>query len=92
MKYKNKELIIPLVLLTATSAQAQMPWESPMRQLLTSAQGPVVQTCLTLAIIIAGLAFSLGESGGFFRRAAAVVFGGAIAVQASTFAPILFGW
>ncbi len=88
----KKQLIIPLILLTASTAHAQMPWESPLQQILSSLQGTTAQILLTLAIIVAGLVFALGEAGGFFRRCAAIVFGGAIAVQASTFAPIFFGW
>ena len=81
------------VLLPIQYAQAQgMPWENPMRQLLTSLQGPTAQIIIVLAIIIAGLAFAIGEGGSFFRRCAGVVFGGAIAIGASTWAPTLFGF
>jgi type IV secretion system protein TrbC len=80
------------VMLSAAPAYAQtaMPWESPLRQLLTSLQGPTAQTIIILAIIIAGLAFAVGESGSFFRRCAAAVFGGAIAMGASTWVPSFF--
>lgn len=72
-------------------AQA-MPWESPLQQLLASLQGPTAQALIVMAIIAAGLAFCFGEAGSFFRRAAAVVFGGSVAIGASTWAPSLFGW
>lgn len=81
------------LLTSASPAYAQaMPWESPIRQLLTSLQGPTAQMIIVMAIIVAGLAFAVGEAGSFFRRAAAAVFGGAIAIGASTWAPSLFGW
>ncbi len=79
--------------LIATDAQAQaMPWESPLRQLLASLQGPTAQAIIIGAIVIAGLALCIGEAGSFFRRAMAATFGGAVAIGASTWAPVLFGW
>jgi type IV secretion system protein TrbC len=76
-----------------TNAFAQtMPWENPLRQLLSSLQGPTAQIIIIMAIVIAGLAFCIGEAGSFFRRCSAAVFGGAIAIGASTWAPTLFGW
>lgn len=79
--------------LSAQSAFAQaMPWENPLRQLLTSLQGPTAQAIIIGAIVIAGLALCVGEAGSFFRRSMAAVFGGAIAIGATTWAPTLFGW
>ena len=69
-----------------------MPWESPLKQLLSSLQGPTAQAIIIGAIIIAGLALCVGEAGSFFRRSMAAVFGGAVAVGATTWAPTLFGW
>lgn len=69
-----------------------MPWESPLRQLLDSLQGTTARTIIIGAIIIAGLALCVGEAGSFFRRAMAAVFGGAVAVGASSWAPSLFEW
>lgn len=77
----------------AHKAHAQaMPWESPLRQLLASLQGPTAQAIIIGAIVIAGLALCVGEAGSFFRRAMAATFGGAVAIGASTWAPVLFGW
>lgn len=77
----------------AQNAHAQaMPWESPLRQLLASLQGPTAQAIIIGAIVIAGLALCIGEAGSFFRRAMAATFGGAVAIGASTWAPVLFGW
>ena len=73
-------------------AMAQgMPWESPLRQILNSVQGPTLTIILTLAIVVSGLVFALGEAGGFYRRMASVVFGGAIAVGAASLVTGLFG-
>ena len=71
---------------------AGMPWENPLKQILASLQGTTAQTIIIMAIVIAGLAFCVGEAGSFFRRCSAAVFGGAIAIGASSWAPTLFGW
>ncbi|HMO18734.1 MAG TPA: TrbC/VirB2 family protein [Oligoflexia bacterium] len=85
--------ILTAVVIVPTSAYAQiMPWENPLRQLLNSLQGPTAQIIIIMAIVIAGLAFCVGEAGSFFRRCSAAVFGGAIAIGASSWAPTLFGW
>lgn len=76
---------------TNVHAQA-MPWESPLRTLLTSLQGPTAQTIIIGAIIVAGLSLCIGEAGSFFRRAMAAVFGGAVAIGASTWVPGFFGF
>ena len=75
---------------TSFKAFAAMPWETPLEQLRSSFEGPTARLIITIAIIGAGLTFCIGESGGFFRRAAGIVFGAAIAVGASTFASSLF--
>ena len=81
------------VVLAASDAHAQaMPWENPLQQLLSSLQGPTAQAIIIGAIVIAGLALCVGEAGSFFRRSMAAVFGGAVAIGASSWAPVLFGW
>lgn len=79
-------------LITRRAHAQAMPWESPLRQLLASLQGPTAQAIIIGAIVIAGLALCIGEAGSFFRRAMAATFGGAVAIGASTWAPVLFGW
>jgi type IV secretion system protein TrbC len=81
-----------LVIAPANAFAQIMPWENPLRQLLSSLQGPTAQIIIIMAIVIAGLAFCVGEAGSFFRRCSAAVFGGAIAIGASSWAPTLFGW
>jgi len=93
-KFSYKFLSITLVASVSipTIANAQgMPWETPLRTVLQSLQGPTASIILTLAIVLAGLAFAFGEAGSFFRRAAGIIFGGAIAVGAATLASTLFG-
>jgi type IV secretion system protein VirB2 len=98
-KQKNKrlkELAIAVggaIGLAASDVHAQaMPWENPLQQLLSSLQGPTAQAIIIGAIVIAGLALCVGEAGSFFRRSMAAVFGGAVAIGASSWAPVLFGW
>jgi len=89
----NLSLVLIAAAVFPSTAFAQtMPWESPLRQLLNSLQGPTAQIIIIMAIVIAGLAFCVGEAGSFFRRCSAAVFGGAIAIGASSWAPTLFGW
>lgn len=79
--------------LASSNAYAQaMPWESPLKKMLASLQGPTAQAIIIGAIVIAGLALCVGEAGSFFRRAMAAIFGGAVAIGASSWAPVLFGW
>ena len=93
---QEKSALFLGMIITALSvppaAFAAMPWESPLKQILDSLQGTTAQTIIIMAIVIAGLAFCIGEAGSFFRRCAAAVFGGAIAIGATSWAPTLFGW
>jgi type IV secretion system protein VirB2 len=45
-----------------------------------------------MAIVIAGLAMAMGEGGGFFRKAAGIVFGIAIAFAATQWGMTFFGF
>ncbi len=90
-----KPLIAAVTLhLTASSARAQsaIPWQTPFENLIDWMSNDTAKWVLTLVIIGAGLAFAVGESGGFFRRCAGAVLGGAIAINAATWAGSLFGW
>jgi type IV secretory pathway VirB2 component (pilin) len=93
---QRRTVIAALALVTALQAETAhaqaMPWESPLRQLLASLQGPTAQAIIIGAIVIAGLSLCIGEAGSFFRRAMAATFGGAVAIGASTWALVLFGW
>ena len=91
-KICSKLLAVAMAVQPLTAFAQTMPWESPLQQLLESLQGPTARTIIIGAIIIAGLALCVGEAGSFFRRAMAAVFGGAVAVGASAWAPTLFGW
>lgn len=85
-------VLLAAVMIPSNALAQTMPWENPLRQLLNSLQGPTAQIIIIMAIVIAGLAFCVGEAGSFFRRCSAAVFGGAIAIGASSWAPTLFGW
>lgn len=90
--FRRIGLLAVLWMAPGIAAAQAMPWESPLRQLLQSFQTTTAQMLIIIAIIGAALAFAFGEAGGVFRRAAGIVFGGAIAVGASTWAPALFGF
>lgn len=93
LEFGTWAVLLAVVTMLPRVALAQaMPWESPLRQLLQSFQSTTAQILIIMAIIGAALAFAFGEAGSVFRRAAGIVFGGAIAIGASTWAPSLFGF
>lgn len=83
-------------LLGAKVAYAQtggeMPWNDPLETILKALNGDTAKFVVSLAIVGAGLAFCFGEAGSFFRKVAAVVFGGAVAVKVGAITSALFGW
>ena len=52
--------------------------------LLDNLQGTVARILVTVAVVITGLLFAFGESGGAFRRVFGIAFGAAIALGALT--------
>lgn len=81
-------LTMLLILLCASelfAAGSGMPWESTLNKILASLQGPVARFVGILAIVMTGLAFALGEGGGFFKQGLAVAFGLSVAFGATTF-------
>jgi type IV secretion system protein TrbC len=70
---------------TAHAAGANMPWEQPLQQILSSVQGPVAKVVSVIIIIITGLTLAFGETAGGFRRLIQIVFGLSIAFAASSF-------
>jgi type IV secretion system protein VirB2 len=84
-----------LVAVTATSAHASgtgMPWETPLQNVLDSITGPVAKAAGIIAIVIAGLGFAFGESGGLMRKIMGIVFGLAIAFAAAQWGMTFFGF
>lgn len=78
-------IITVLVVHPAYAAGSGMPWEAPLQSILESISGPVAQILGTISIILTGLAMSLGESGGSFRKLLQIVFGLSIAFTATSF-------
>ena len=81
---------VATIFVSNIAAAQSMPWDSTLSKLQAALSGPTARTILILAIVSAGLAFAIGESGSFFRRCAAAVFGGAIAIGASSMVSTLF--
>ena len=79
---------IPLM---ASFSLAAMPWEGALTQIKESITGDTARSIVTLGICAAGLMYSAGEQGGFFRKAAGVVGGGCIALGAATVTGMLGG-
>ena len=66
----------------ATTSGPPMPWDAPLQTLLDNLQGTVARILVTVAVVITGLLFAFGESGGAFRRVFGIAFGAAIALGA----------
>ena len=83
------------VTVTASSTYASgtgMPWETPLQNVLDSITGPVAKAAGIIAIVIAGLGFAFGESGGLMRKVMGIVFGLAIAFAAAQWGMTFFGF
>ena len=85
---------IMVLLLTANAfaGGTNMPWESPLNNILHSITGPVVKAAGILAIVATGLALAFSEGGGFMRKVVSVVFGLSIAFSAATFITDFLGY
>src|SRR5437764_2001899 len=84
-----------VLMMTASSAYAAgtgMPWETPLQNVLDSITGPVAKAAGIIAIVIAGLGFAFGESGGLMRKVMGIVFGLAIAFAAAQWGMTFFGF
>ena len=68
----------------ATPSGPSMPWDGPLTVLLDNLQGTVARILVTVAVVITGLLFAFGESGGALRRVFGIAFGAAIALGALT--------
>ncbi|MBM9400843.1 TrbC/VIRB2 family protein [Gluconacetobacter azotocaptans] len=70
---------------TALASGSDMPWETPLNEILESVQGPVAKIISVIIITVTGLTLAFGESSGGFRRLIQIVFGLSIAFAASSF-------
>ena len=76
----------------AFAAGTGMPWETPLQNVLDSLTGPVAKAIAIIAIVLTGLGFAMGETGGTMRRLCGIVFGIAIAFAASQWGMTFFGF
>jgi len=67
-----------------------LPWEKPMCDVAKSLSGPVAKAVLVIATVMTGLLWAMGEAGSMFKKAAAWIFGAAIAVGAVSIVSSLF--
>ncbi len=77
--------MLPLLSGVAYASGSNMPWETPLQNILESVQGPVAKVIAVLIIIVTGLTLAFGETSGGFRRLIQIVFGLSIAFSASSF-------
>ncbi|GBQ33895.1 TrbC/VIRB2 family protein [Gluconacetobacter azotocaptans] len=70
---------------SALASGSDMPWETPLNEILESVQGPVAKIISVIIITVTGLTLAFGETSGGFRRLIQIVFGLSIAFAASSF-------
>src|SRR6266540_1109563 len=68
-----------------------MPWDGPLKTILSSLSGTVAHVLVTVAVIVTGLVFAFTEHGSGARRLFGVAFGGALALGALSFMTAV-GW
>ncbi len=69
----------------AYASGSDMPWETPLNEILESVQGPVAKIVSVIIITVTGLSLAFGDTSGGFRRLIQIVFGLSIAFAASSF-------
>jgi type IV secretion system protein TrbC len=88
-------VLVTAALLVPTAALATgtgMPWETPIQNALDSITGPVLKAAAIVAIVLCGVGFAMGETGGMMRRIFGILFGIAIAFAATQWGVTFFGF
>lgn len=85
-------VVVSLWSAAAFAGGSGMPWETTLRTIQQSIEGPVVNFAAVVACVVFGLTFALGEGGGGFRRGFGILFGLSIAFTASTMLLPMLGW
>ncbi len=76
----------------AWASGSGMPWEAPLKQVVTSITGPVAQAVAVLSITVFGLSLAFAEGGSTQRKGIGVLFGLAVAFAATSFFMTFFGF
>ena len=77
--------VVALAAAPAYAVGTNMPWETPLTEILNSIEGPVAKVISVIIITTTGLTLAFGETSGGFRRLIQIVFGLSIAFAASSF-------
>jgi len=90
-----KPVIVASSLLTlpvgrALAVESGLPWEQPLEAITNSLTGPVLQTFLIIAIVVAGLMMALTEASAGAKQLLQAVFGLSVAVAVVSFFPQFF--
>ena len=92
---KNKLFLASILLANGIQCLAKenkaMVWEKPASAIADSVKGPVAMAISTIAIVIAGLAWSFTDGGNFMGKAIRIVLGVVIAFGVSTLLAGVFG-
>lgn len=76
----------------AFAAGGDMPWQTPLENIMNSVSGPVAKSIGVIAIVVTGLGLAFGEGGGGMKKMLWVVFGLSIAFAATSFFLDFFGF
>lgn len=76
----------------AHASGSNMPWESPMTQVMDSITGPVAKVISVVIIFGTGVSLAVGDVQGGFKKLLQIVFGLTIAFAAVSFFLPLFGY
>lgn len=76
----------------AFAGSSNMPWDTPMQNILNDATGPVAKTIGVLIIMGLGFAMANTEQGGMMRKVLGVVLGISIAFAAAQWGLTFFGF
>lgn len=74
-------LIAEPSLATTTSG---MPWDAPLNTVLDSLQGNIARVVILAAIVVTGFTWAFGEHGSGARKFVGILFGGALALGATS--------
>lgn len=87
----NKKLLLlgaAAMLIAAEPALATtttgMPWDNPLNTVLDSLQGNIARVVILAAIVVTGFTWAFGEHGSGARKFVGILFGGALALGATS--------
>lgn len=82
-------VLLPITAFAAPAGAGGLPWESPLSKIMESFQS-IAPVIATIAFIIAGATWMLGQSGGLSSKAVSIIAGGSVLFGAASLGTQLF--